>query len=138
MTRVKSCGYIRVHAPSHPNASVNGYVYEHRLVVEAVLGRLLEYNEVVHHKNGNRSDNRACNLEVIDRGDHVRKHRGKLERNADLVVRLYETEGLSVREIGRCLDVQHTNVAVFLRRCGVKIQRNKCGRPRNPDTRCGL
>jgi HNH endonuclease len=53
-----------VHMPGHPRASTNGYVFEHILVMERILGRSLEPGETVHHRNGVRDDNRPKNLEL--------------------------------------------------------------------------
>ena len=58
-------GYIKAKAPAgHPLADKNGYVMEHRLVMEHMLGRFLTADERVHHKNGKRDDNRPENLEL--------------------------------------------------------------------------
>ncbi len=58
-------GYVRLRAPGHPRASQkNPYVLEHILVMEQVLGRYLFPNERVHHRNGQRNDNRPENLEL--------------------------------------------------------------------------
>jgi hypothetical protein len=57
-------GYVRVHKPDHPNANCDGYVQEHRFVMEQLIGRPLDRSESVHHRNGIRGDNRPENLEL--------------------------------------------------------------------------
>lgn len=44
--------------------SKDGWVKEHRYVMEQYLGRPLTSTETVHHKNGDRTDNRLENLEL--------------------------------------------------------------------------
>lgn len=57
-------GYRHVYLPGHPMANSAGAVYEHRLVMADVLGRPLRSDETVHHRNGDRLDNRPDNLEL--------------------------------------------------------------------------
>jgi hypothetical protein len=53
---------------------VNSGHYVHRWVMEKELKRKLLRNEIVHHKNGNKLDNRPENLEVMTRKEHYKIH----------------------------------------------------------------
>jgi hypothetical protein len=55
-------GYVLVRQPDHPHANSGGYVREHRLVMEAAIGRYLDPSEVVHHVDDQRQNNQLENL----------------------------------------------------------------------------
>ena len=67
-------GYIAVRFVDHPKSTKDGYIMEHILVMEAVLGRWLKDNECVHHINGKRDDNRKENLMVMTKSEHMSLH----------------------------------------------------------------
>jgi hypothetical protein len=69
--------YVYAVVPNHPKATKNGYVLEHRVVMENNIGRILERWEEVHHKDENRKNNSPDNLEIKLTGEHQRFHSTK-------------------------------------------------------------
>lgn len=66
---IDSSGYVNIKIwrdnPYYSMAKKIGYVLEHRLVMAQHLGRCLLKSEIVHHRNGIKSDNRIENLELV-------------------------------------------------------------------------
>lgn len=65
-----SWGYKYIFMPEHPNSTKQGYIAEHRLVAEEKIKRYLLREEVIHHINGVRDDNRPENLLVMSKSEH--------------------------------------------------------------------
>ena len=59
---------------NHPKRTKNRYVLLHRIIMENYLGRLLEDNEVVHHIDYNKLNNKIPNLELMLRIEHIKLH----------------------------------------------------------------
>jgi len=66
-------GYISIYQGRYENGN-SLYKAEHILITEAALGRKLRTGEVVHHLNGEGTDNRNCNLLLCDRAYHAHLH----------------------------------------------------------------
>ena len=78
--KIDKDGYFLIRRIDHSFCRKDGYVLEHRLVMEKKLGRYLDKNEIVHHINEIKNDNRIENLKLMIRGEH-RKHHTKGENN---------------------------------------------------------
>ena len=72
-------GYRSVRPINYPfpeSVGANGTIYEHRMIMELHLSRRLVGPEVVHHVNGDKTDNRIENLRVYaSNGEHTAGHR---------------------------------------------------------------
>ena len=74
-------GYIKIRMPNHPHA-INGYIYEHRLIMEKRLGRYLKSYELVHHEDGNPQNNNLSNLKLLfNNSEHAKLHNLERRRN---------------------------------------------------------
>lgn len=81
----------------HPNRTKNDYVLLHRVIVENHLGRLLNADEVVHHINEDKKDNRIENLEVLTASEHAKHHKSSIGRKL-LEIRCPECSKIFIRE----------------------------------------
>jgi len=71
---ISSKGYVYVLATSYSRRSKRRYIREHILVMESSIGRYLEKDEVVHHINGIKDDNRIENLQLMTHSEHSAYH----------------------------------------------------------------
>lgn len=74
----RSDGYTSIYFPDHPMSNSDGYIMEHVLVMEALIGRHLTEEECVHHINEKRNDNRAENLKLMTKSEHMSYHSKKM------------------------------------------------------------
>jgi hypothetical protein len=76
-------GYIQIKNRKHPHGDHKGYIFEHRLVMEKILGRYLKPEEVVHHIDGNTANNKPENLMLFaNNTEHMRFH--SLQKNQEI------------------------------------------------------
>lgn len=68
-------GYQIIKMIDHPYSDKNGYVYEHRLIVEKSIGRYLLPDERIHHIDGDKTNNNIDNLQITSHREHRRKHK---------------------------------------------------------------
>lgn len=109
-------GYRMLYRPSHETAmkskNWDGYVYEHILVTELNIGRKLTKNEVVHHLDMDRLNNRFENLLILDRGQHAKLHQW-LDKGA-LLVKTNNEQGMN--------SVKSKSSYSYCEICGLTLQ----------------
>ena len=123
-------GYEEVYYPEHPLARKGGLISVHILVMEKVLGRQLFPGEVVHHKDGCKSNNSETNLMCFaSNADHTTYHNVTRNEITDYV--LYRKAGvyhcILLSDIGR----------ILLQSKGYQKNIHLCARCGNPVSRAG-
>lgn len=95
-------GYVKIRVGTgHKLADPNGYAYEHLIVWVAAGNCAPGPDEALHHRNGNKQDNRIENLALVSRAAHARLH--SAERTRDEHGRFLPKSG------GRLLDGREWN-----------------------------
>ena len=74
---VHSGGYIHIYKPDHYFCNSRGYVKEHRLKYEEYHNCCLLKWAIIHHRNGDRMDQKNENLEVMTQNKHMSLHMKK-------------------------------------------------------------
>lgn len=105
-------GYVWISTPDR------GEIMQHRYFMEKHLGRILDVDEIVHHKNGDKLDNRLDNLELMNRAKHTSHHR--VHRVPCMLCSRDDPHGAH----GLCAKhYQHVNY--FVKRFDIKVPRNR-------------
>src|SRR3990167_5771588 len=77
--KIKRGNYWYIFEPDHPFSGKQGYIAEHRLVMEKKIGRYITPQEAIHHINNIPTDNRIENLELCEsHGQHTIKYHSNL------------------------------------------------------------
>jgi len=91
---VASNGYVKIRVGrGHPLADPNGYAYEHLVVWMAAGKQRPAKGEIIHHRNGDKTDNRIGNLQLMTRAAHNTEHLAREKRRCLKTGRLLPLDG---------------------------------------------
>lgn len=78
---ISSNGYVKLRVGrGHPLADPNGYAYEHLVIWVAAGNERPRRGFLLHHRNGDKTDNRLENIELLSRAEHNREHLADRDR----------------------------------------------------------
>lgn len=69
-----------IYAGNHPYAGGRKMIARHIAVMELSIKRRLNTEECVHHKDGNKLNNKIENLEIMLHAEHSRQHNREIAK----------------------------------------------------------
>lgn len=114
-------GYI-IDKDGYKQIRVNGKSRrEHRVFMELHIGRKLENNEIVHHINGIKTDNRIINLRIMNFREHRILHNPDNLKHKKQALRLY-IRGIPMTKIPEYVPICYSIIYWFIRESGYPIR----------------
>lgn len=122
----------------HPRSNKSGYILEHIVVMEKVLGRSLTDDEIVHHINEVKSDNDPINLVVLTKSEHMAIHRIlDYERfkmnNLSKIKFLYVECNLNTREVAEEIGCSKSVIGKIVKEEGISREQIKRKKIQDPE-----
>lgn len=112
-------GYALVYEPEHKHAKGNGYVFEHIIVAEKLLGRPLKDKEVVHHIDGDKRNNNPCNIAIFNsQSEHMRFHWSQKSKRYQ-----YRDMAFTLQELATVSGVPYWKIYQRVKKLGWSIDR---------------
>lgn len=114
---ISSTGYIKVIVGKDDELSdPNGYAYEHHIIWRCAGNKHPKKGQIIHHKNGNKQDNRIENLELLSQKEHAAKHGAKVFTDQQIMdIRNRFAKGEKMKTIGSDFGVSFQRISKIVK-----------------------